>query len=154
MRPFTTVLLGAGASLIAAHFALAEPRGDNVIVVAPVAVTLPHSLPGDCRVRAKVLEVLDGRAFKTGELVALDVPCTDRSAVLDSRPARPTGPESEGPSMDPVVLQHSTRGYVHLDDAGRLIGAPTARGYPPYGVAFGYRVLDGVRLPAQGRVAS
>ena len=141
---FTTAI-GVAFSAVAAP---APNAGDNVLVVAPVSVNVPASLPGDCRVTARVLEVLAGSAFKAGEMTSITVPCSNRAPVLDDRPA--TGTPSAG-RLDPVVLRHSTRGFVHLDDVGHLIWTATARGYPPYGVAFGYRVLDGVKLPVERR---
>jgi hypothetical protein len=120
--------------------------GDNVIVVTPISVDVPPNLPGDCRVTAKVLEVMAGSAFKPGQTTSIKVPCSNRAPVFDDRPASRT---TRGGELDPVVLRHSTRGFVHLDDSGRLIWTAAARPYAPYGVAFGYRVLDGVKVPVR-----
>lgn len=135
-----------GVSLSAAAAPVAGP-GDDVLVVAPVSVDVPSKLPGDCRVTAKVLDVMAGSAFRPGQTMSIKVPCSNRAPVLDDRPASRA---PLGGYLDPVILRHSTRGFVHLDDLGHLIWAPSHHGYPPYGVAFGYRVLDGVKLPVEG----
>jgi hypothetical protein len=130
--------------------ASAAGAGDNVLVVAPISVTAPSKLPGPCRVQARVLQTWAGAAFQVGQSIAIEVPCNDRAPVFDSRPLWRTPPAGEplALGLDPVVLRRSVRGYVHLDDAGRLIWVPSNRGYGSYGVAVGYRVVDAVKLPA------
>ncbi len=150
------VVVGLALTLSITGAAPAAGSGDNVLVVAPTSVEVPAKLPGDCHVNAKVLEVWAGSGFKTGRAIAIDVPCSDRAPVFDQRPLTRSPPGGEPPAkgLDPVVLRRSSRGYVHLDDSGRLIWTPAPRGFGGYGVAFGYRVLDGVKLPAEGPVAA
>ena len=139
----------AAAALLTAHAGAAPEGGDNVLIVAPRTVQVPDRLPGDCRVEAVVLQVLDGSAFRTGQSIAIRVPCSDRAPVLDRRPATPLSPDAKPAvtGLDPMVLRRSRRGFVHLDDAGGLIWTPSRKLYGAFGRIGGYRVLDGVRIP-------
>jgi hypothetical protein len=124
--------------------ALAAPTQGNVVVIAPREVIVPPALPGDCTVRGSVRQVLEGAAFHVGQAVEISVPCSDGRPSIDRRPAtRDAAPRP----VDPTALRRSKLGLAHLTDRGRLIWTPTRKAYGTYGVASGYRVLDGVAQP-------
>jgi hypothetical protein len=120
----------------------AMDMGDNVVVIDVAKVSLPKSLPGQCRVSGVVDQVRNGSAFHNGQSISVAVPCgsqvhrEDGPAISDNSPI----------FQDVEVLKKSKSGFVHLNDAGELKWEPSKQSYGTMGRAFGYRVLDGVRL--------
>lgn len=120
----------------------ARDEGDNVVVIDVARVSLPKSLPGQCRVSGVVEQVRNGSAFHHGQFLSVTVPCAsqvhreDGPAISDNSPI----------FQDAEVLKRSKTGYAHLNDAGELNWQPSQQSYGTMGQAFGYRVLDGVSL--------
>jgi hypothetical protein len=138
---FAIALLAPLATALAAP---AAPTQGNVVVIAPREVIVPQALPGDCTVQGSVRQVLEGAAFHVGQAVEISVPCSDGRPTIDRRPAtRDAAPRP----VDPMALRRSKLGLAHLTDRRQLIWTPTRKSYGTYGVASGYRVLDGVAQP-------
>ena len=123
----------------------AAAAGDNVVLVAVNKVGLPQSLPGLCRLNASVTQVWEGKAFRAGQAVVIHVPCSAGNSFRT--PANLVhGQSAQLISVD--VLLKSRQGLARIDDAGNLLWQSSGRTYGPWGVADGYRVLDGALLPA------
>ena len=139
------VLFASALILIPATNAATEARdaGDNVILVDVSKVTVPDT-PGLCQVKGTVDEVLDGQAFLNGQSISLKVPCGAHSKAMPLAPAIEDHPAQ---LIDPQVLLASKVGFAHVDDSGALIWQPGKRSYGRWGIAWGYRVLDGTMLP-------
>lgn len=135
---FTACLLFS-IGIVAAR---AEAAGDNVVVIDVSKVSLPKSLPGECRVHGVVDQVRTGSAFHNGQSISLSVPCgyqvhrEDGPAITDNLPM----------FVDAEVLRRSKSGYAHLTNTGELNWRPSQLSYGTMGRALGYRVLDGVSL--------
>ena len=87
----------------------------------------------------------EGRAFRAGQTLDLGVPCSAGNPF--SAPANLV--QGQGAHLFAVdVLLKSKQGLARIDDAGNLIWQPSGRSYGPWGVADGYRVLDGALLLA------
>ncbi len=123
----------------------ASAAGDNVVLIAVNKVDLPYSLPGLCRLNVTVNQVWEGKAFHPGQGLVLSVPCSaGNSFMTPANLAR-----GQGIHLFAVdVLRKSRQGLARIDDAGTLIWQPSSRSYGPWGVADGYRVLDGALVPA------
>jgi hypothetical protein len=134
------------ASVLA--FSTAVPAiatGDNVVLIAVNKVDVPSGLPGLCRLNASVRQVWEGRAFHSGQALLLSVPCSAGNSFM--APANLV--RGQGAHLFAVdVLRKSRQGLARIDDAGNLIWEPSKRSYGPWGVADGYRVLDGALVPA------
>jgi len=138
-----SVLLAAVLSLSAAVAASAS--GDNVVLVAVNKVGLPHSLPGFCQLNTSVSQVWEGKTFHSGQALVIKVPCSAGNSFMT--PANLI--QGQGAHLFAAdVLQRSKQGLARIDDAGNLIWQPSTRSYGPWGVAYGYRVLDGAVVPA------
>ena len=154
------LLISAAAALLAAApSATAQLPADhqNLVVLNVAKVTVPNHLPGPCRVEGVVSEVIEGGAYRVGQPIWIDVPCTHHSA-LDFRPApsvrMPRAGETNPPSaavefygLDPALLRGSKIGAARLTDDGRLIWGAT-RG--ELGGITGYRMLDPPRATPAG----
>ena len=122
----------------------AAAEGDNVVLVAVNKVDVPRRLPGLCRLNASVSQVWEGMAFHAGQLLVISVPCSAGNSF--AAPANLV--RGQGAHFFAVdVLQKSRQGFARLDDSGALIWEPSRRFYGPWGVADGYRVMDGALLP-------
>ena len=119
--------------------------GDNVVLIAVSKVTPPHSLPGLCRVSSTISQVWQGKTFHAGQTLSLNVPCSGGNSYMTPADVRP-GQSAYFVSVD--VLRKSKQALARINDAGNLIWQPSSRTYGPWGVADGYRVLDGALLPA------
>ena len=119
--------------------------GDNVALIAVSKVTPPHSLPGLCRVSSTISQVWQGKTFHAGQTLSLNVPCSGGNSYMTPADVRP-GQSAYFVSVD--VLRKSKQALARINDAGNLIWQPSSRTYGPWGVADGYRVLDGALLPA------
>jgi hypothetical protein len=125
--------------------ASASIAGDNVVLIAVSKVRVPHSLPGLCRVSSTVSQVWEGKTFHPGQALTLNVPCSAGNSYMT--PARASAGQSAYlVSVD--VLRKSKQALARINDAGNLIWHSSGRSYGPWGVADGYRVLDGALLPA------
>lgn len=123
----------------------AAAAGDNVVLVAVNKVDLPSKLPGLCRLNGVISQVWDGKAFHSGQALVLSVPCSAGNPF--STPANLI--RGQGAHFFAVdVLVKSKQGFARIDDSGALIWEPSKRSYGPWGVASGYRVMDGALLPA------
>jgi len=133
-----------------ASLANAAPATDeNVVVVQAIEVSVPHQLPANCRVAARVLEVRSGTAYRVGQLVSLDVPCSDaRPRVEYADPQASALRMPSAISADPEVLRKHPRAAVHLEASGHLIWKPTRSDYRGLGRVAGFRILEGVNLQA------
>jgi hypothetical protein len=136
MAPFLVPLLSIGGTQ-------AMDTSDNVVVIDVSKVSLPHNLPGQCRVNGVVEQVWDGSAFHRGQSISVAVPCGAQVHRDDGPVISPYSPILQ----DVETLKKSKSGFVHLTDAGELIWQPTKQSYGTMGNAIGYRVLDGVSLP-------
>ncbi len=122
----------------------ASAAGDNVVLFAVNKVDLPSKLPGFCRLNGVISQVWDGKAFHSGQALVLSVPCSAGNPF--STPANLV--QGQGAHFFAVeVLLKSKQGLARIDDAGTLIWQPSGHYYGPWGVADGYRVLDGALLP-------
>lgn len=136
--------LVTAALLLSPAVALSAPSaGSNVVVIQVTGVRLPVALPGPCLVKGVVAEVREGSAFAPGQILTISVPCSDGKPHIDGGPDRKSASPSPA-QIDPSTLQRSKRGIAHLDDFGQLDWAASQRG----GRVSGYRVLDGVTMPA------
>ncbi len=123
----------------------AAAAGDNVVLIAVNKVDVPSRLPGLCRLNASISQVWEGKAFRSGQTLVLSVPCSAGNSFRT--PANLI--QGQGAHLFAVdVLLKSKQGLARIDDAGTLIWQPSGRSYGPWGVADGYRVLDGALLPA------
>ena len=134
------------ASVLAISTAVpASATGDNVVLIAVNKVGVPSNLPGLCRLNANITQVWEGRAFHSGQALVLSVPCSAGNSFRTPANLVP----GQGAHLFAVdVLRKSKQGLARIDDAGVLIWEPSRRSYGPWGVADGYRVLDGALVPA------
>lgn len=133
------------AALLSVAATPANAAGDNVLLLAVSKVDLPPSLPGLCRLSASVSQVWEGQKFHAGQAMVLDVPCSIGNSFMT--PVNLV--RGEGAHLFPVdVLRKSKQGLARIDDSGKLIWQSSNRSYGPWGMADGYRVLDGALLPA------
>ena len=133
------------SALVISAIAPAAAAGYNVVLVAVNKVDVPSRLPGLCRLNASISQVWEGRAFRAGQSLAISVPCSAGNSFRT--PANLI--QGQGAHLFAVdVLLKSRQGLARIDDAGNLIWQPSGRSYGPWGVADGYRVLDGALLPA------
>jgi hypothetical protein len=125
----------------------ASAQGDNAVLLSVTGVTVPGKLPGDCQVQGAVQQVFWGKAFHTGQAVTVKVPCNDGTARLTPAVAVISGTENAHVIAAPI-LKMSRQGLARLDDAGALIwqAGPYAGHFGP---AWGYRVIDGLGMPAR-----
>jgi len=123
----------------------AAAAGDNVVLVAVNKVDVPSRLPGLCRLNASISQVWQGKAFRAGQNLVLSVPCSAGNSFRT--PANLIQGQGAHPFAVDVLLK-SKQGLARIDDAGALIWQPSGRSYGPWGIADGYRVLDGALLPA------
>jgi len=116
----------------------------NVVEFAVLAVTVPSRLPNYCAVSAVVDKVWAGTAFRSGQPLALNVPCAEYGLI-------PANAWNDG--FTPVnarSLQQSGRGIARLTDAGELVWHHGGlRQYGQWGSVAGYRVLDARMIPVQ-----
>ena len=133
------------SALIISAILPAAASGDNVVLVAVNKVDLPSKLPGLCRLNGVISQVWDGKAFHAGQALVLSVPCSAGNSFATPANLFP-GQGAHFFAVD--VLLKSRQGLARIDDAGNLIWQPSGRFYGPWGVADGYRVLDGALLPA------
>jgi hypothetical protein len=139
---FRNIVLASALFLSAA--APAWSAGDNVVLVDVSKVDPPSKLPGLCRVKGTVRQVWEGKAFHAGQMLILNVPCSGGNSYMT-----PANTSSDGVYMVAVdVLKKSKQALARIDDAGNLIWHSSGRTYGPWGMAEGYRVLDGALLPA------
>jgi hypothetical protein len=123
----------------------AAAAGDNVVLIAVNKVDVPSRLPGLCRLNASVSQVWEGKAFHAGQALVISVPCSAGNSFR----APAILVQGQGAHLFAVdVLLKSKQGLARIDDAGNLIWQPSGRSYGPWGVADGYRVLDGALVPA------
>lgn len=122
------------------------PSDGNVVEFELLAVTVPTKLPNYCTVSAVIERVWQGKAYRVGQPIALNVPCAEYG--LMSAKARLD-------NFTPVnarTLQQSRRGIARLDDNGELIWQHAEfRQYGLWGAVAGYRVLDVRMIPVQQR---
>ena len=145
--PIRSFLLAS--ALILPTMLPAAAAGDNVVLVDVSKVNVPHTLPGRCQVNGSIKQVWQGKTFHEGQAITIAVPC---SAADSGRLTPAVAVPGLGPHFIAAdVLIKSKQGLARLDDAGNLIWQPSARYYGPWGVAMGYRVLDGVDLPVPDR---
>jgi hypothetical protein len=140
---FRNIVLASTLFLSAA--APAWSMGDNVVLIANSKVDLPSKLPGLCRVQGTISQVWEGKTFHAGQALTLRVPCSAGNSYMTPADA-PSGQSAYFVSVD--VLRRSKQALARINDLGALIWHPSARTYGPWGVADGYRVLDGALLPA------
>ncbi len=138
------LVLGLSLLVLAPVSVLAA--GDNVVVITVDKVTVPQRLPGNCEVQGTIGEVWEGKKFHSGEAISLKVPCRGNDASLIPAVATdaPAGPRF----IAADILRQSHHGFARLDDAGNLIWDYSKRTYGPWGLAGGYRVMDGIVVPA------
>lgn len=149
------VLSGLGLHAVAQDLASVV----NVVRVSVLAVDLPATRAGSCVVKGQVSDVLAGQAFKRGQAIKIDVPCSLEPSKVDSRPtsrfAELMGPDG----LDARALAASKSGLASLDAKGRLIwSGRSIKGVPPGNETIpwmgGYRMLDGAVMPlSKGEVS-
>jgi hypothetical protein len=140
---FRNIVL-ASALLLSAT-APAWSAGDNVVLIAASKVDLPSKLPGLCRVNGTISQVWEGKTFHAGQTLIIHVPCSGGNSYMTPANARP---DQSAYFVSVDVLRKSKQALARIDDAGNLIWHSSGRTYGPWGVADGYRVLDGALLPA------
>jgi hypothetical protein len=133
------------SALILSSVLPAAAAGDNVVLVAVGKVDAPAKLPGLCRLSGTISQVWEGKAFRAGAEISLRVPCSGGNSFMTPVDL-PHGQSAHLTAVD--VLRKSKQGLARIDDAGNLIWQPSGRSYGPWGMADGYRVLDGALLPA------
>ncbi len=133
------------SALLASASLPASAAGDNVVLIDVSKVEVPATLPGLCPLSGRVHQVWQGKAFHAGQTISLRVPCSSGNSFMTPVDL-PHGQSAHLVAVD--VLRKSKQGLARLDDAGNLIWKPSGRTYGPWGVAAGYRVLDGALLPA------
>lgn len=121
---------------------LAAAVDDNAVIIRVTKVSLPDNLPGLCQVKGVISEVLDGKGFREGQQISLQVPCGTYQRPMPLLPAVET---HSAQLADPHVLLGTKLGGAHIDDAGKLIWVPT-RAYGHWGPVWGFRAFDGVPL--------
>lgn len=142
---FLAPVLVLSSALLLSIATPASAAGDNVLLIAVSKVDLPPSLPGLCRLNADVSQVWEGQKFHAGQAMVLDVPCGIGNSFMT--PVNLV--QGEGAHLFSIdVLRKSKQGLARVDDSGKLIWQSSNRSYGPWGVADGYRVLDGALLPA------
>jgi len=121
----------------------------NVVVVAAAGVEIPSTLPGECVFRGSVRQVLEGRAYKVGQAVAIRVPCDDQVRIERRSPPlpkpQPFGPQAgrnEVRRIPAPALRSARTAVARLDGAGRLVWSASAKRYPRICSFTGFRVLD------------
>jgi hypothetical protein len=134
--------------------AAAAPNGDNLVVIAVNDVRVPATLPGQCMARGVVTQVVTGSQFHAGQSLAIKVACGHRTPIVDNRPLTR---DSDSASIDAMVMSRAKKAVVRLDDSGAVIWRP-ATGLPEtqngqYRDAYGYVVLDGVKLPLRSQAS-
>ena len=134
------------SALILSAAVPASAAGDNVVLITAGKVDVPSKLPGLCRLNGTVSQVWEGKTFHPGQPLVLNVPCSAGNPFMT--PAN-TGPSNGVHFIAVDVLLKAKQGMAHIDDAGNLIWQSTGRSYGMLGVASGYRVLDGVEMPAR-----
>jgi len=140
---FRNIVLASAFFLSAT--APAWSAGDNVVLIAASKVDLPSKLPGLCRVKGTVSQVWEGKTFHAGQTLTIKVPCSGGNSYMTPANARP---DQSAFFVSVDVLRKSKQALARIDDAGNLIWHSSGRTYGPWGVADGYRVLDGALLPA------
>ena len=125
----------------------ANAAGDNAVLLSVTKVTVPEKLPGDCDVIGTVSRVFQGSAFHAGQAISIKVPCNSGAPRLTPAVAVISGPDNVHYIAAPILKQ-SKQGFARLDDSGALIWRPSSRSFGHYGAAWGYRVVDGLEMPA------
>jgi hypothetical protein len=123
----------------------AQAAGDSAVLIRVSNVRLPSSLPGVCQVNGVINQVLDGKTYRAGQPLSLQVPCGSLSRAT---PLLPAVQEHGVRLVDPDVLAATKLGGAHIDDTGRLIWKPT-RSFGNWGAIGGFRILEGVPLRMQ-----
>lgn len=121
--------------------AMGNDGGENGVIIGVSNVSFPSRLPGFCQVKGTVSEVLDGKAFREGQPISLQVPCGTYSRP---RPLLPATDRHSAQLIDPVVLTGTRLAGAHIDDAGKLLWEPT-RPYPHWGALWGLRIFEAVQ---------
>ena len=134
-------------ALLGSGIAAANAAGDNVVLITVEKVTVPEKLPGACAVSGIVAQVLQGNIFHAGKAISIQVPCDSGAPRLVPAVAVISGPDNVHYIAAPI-LQQSKQGFARLDDSGALIWQPSGRNFGRYGTAWGYRVVDGLEMPA------
>jgi len=125
----------------------ANAQGDNAVLMSVGKVTIPEKLPGDCEVSGTVQQVFQGKAFHSGRPITIEVPCNNGEPQFIPAVAVISGPDNVHVIAAPILKQ-SKQGFARLDDSGALIWQPSSRSFGRYGPAWGYRVVDGLEMPA------
>ncbi len=125
----------------------ANAAGDNVVLISVEKVTVPEKLPGACAVSGTIAQVLQGNTFHAGKAISIQVPCDSGAPRLVPAVAVISGPDNVQYIAAPI-LQQSKQGFARLDDSGALIWQPSGHSFGRFGTAWGYRVVDGVEMPA------
>jgi hypothetical protein len=125
----------------------ASAAGDNAVLLSVTKVTVPEKLPGACDVSGTVSRVFQGSAFHAGQGISVKVPCDSGAPRLSPAVAVISGPDNVHYIAAPIRKQ-SKQGFARLDDSGALIWRPSNRSFGHYGAAWGYRVVDGLEMPA------
>ncbi len=133
------------SALILSAAVPASAAGDNVVLITAGKVDVPSKLPGLCRVKGTISQVWEGKTFRAGQTLTIKVPCSGGNSYMTPVDAR-SGQSAYLVSVD--VLRKSKQALARINDLGALIWHSSARTYGPWGVADGYRVLDGALLPA------
>jgi hypothetical protein len=124
----------------------AAPADNNVVTIAVRKVSLPSYMPGLCGVSGVIEKVWDGKAFHSGESIALKVPCSGGASHLT--PAQAVTEDHHFTLVAADVLLKSKQGAARLTDSGALVWKATSRSYGTIGAVWGYRVIDGAVIPA------
>jgi hypothetical protein len=144
MRTHSFILASA---LLFSGCVAADAAGDNVILISVAKVAIPKKFPGACDVSGTVSQIFQGSAFRAGQMVTIKVPCDSGAPLLTPAVAVISGPDNVHTIAAPI-LEQSAQGFARLDDSGALIWQPSGNDFGRYGTAWGYRVMDGLKLPA------
>ncbi|HTI66652.1 MAG TPA: hypothetical protein VL460_03780 [Caulobacteraceae bacterium] len=101
------------------------PQAGEWLLVTVQRVIAPDQIPGQCFVQARIDQVVQGRAFRSGDPVAITMACR----ANDLAP---------GPSQTIAALRAQKRALVRLDAGGRLLGEDY------YGLDAGGGAAEGV----------
>jgi hypothetical protein len=80
-----------------------------------------------------------------GQAISLKVPCRGNDAALI--PAVATDAPAGARFISADILKKSHQGLARIDDKGGLIWDYNQHSFGPWGLAGGYRVMDGIVVP-------
>jgi hypothetical protein len=109
---FVLPVLLASGSAVAVPRSPSEPNG-NVVSLSVVDVKVPKGLPGPCRLKGRIVSVLEGKTFRPGQDGVIEVPCGDVQWVLSH--------SSKEAACDVNIVKRSKFVVAKIDANGKLL---------------------------------